>query len=70
VRLRAANRIYLDMADRSRRNPRNNFPDLVLRQRRVLRSAQNGKNLRSRSPAFLVPDQREVQGAAPAYTGS
>jgi hypothetical protein len=59
----------LDMADSSGRNPRKDLLDFVVRKRSMLRSAQHGEHVRRRSPAFLVPDQREIDFRSPRENG-
>jgi hypothetical protein len=61
------------MADRSWRNPGKDILDLVIRQRRTLRSAQDSEHVRSRSPTLLMSDQSEIDldsPPAPSYTGN
>ena len=50
----------LDMTDCSGRNPGKDVFDLIVRQRRTLRSAQDSEYVRSRSPTLLMPDQGEI----------
>src|SRR5260370_34467981 len=69
----AKDRSHVDMADCSRRNPWKDVLDLIVRQRRMLRSAQDSEYVRSRSPTFLMPDQSEIDlDSAPSasYTGN
>ena len=58
--LRIKDRAHLDMADHSGRNPRKDIPDLIVRQTRTLRSAQDSEYVRSRSPTLLMSDQSEI----------
>src|SRR5580693_6532631 len=61
------------MADYSGRNPGKNVLDLIVRQRRTLRAAQDSDHVRSRSPTFLMPDESEVDAhrtLSPDYTGN
>ncbi len=67
ARLRAGDRSDLDMADCSGRNPWKDVLDLVVRQRRMLRSAQDSEYVRSRSPTLLMPDQGEIDFATRAW---
>ncbi len=67
ARLRAGDRSDLDMADRSGRNPWKDVLDLVVRQRRMLRPAQDSEHVRSRSPTLLMPDQGEIEFAISAH---
>src|SRR5712692_5994138 len=53
-------RADLDMADRSGRNPWKDVLDFVVRQRRMLRPAQDSEYVRSRPPTLLMPDQSEI----------
>jgi hypothetical protein len=61
------------MADCSGRNPGKDVFDLVVRQRRTLRSAQDCEYVRSRSPTFLMADQSEIKfgwSRVADYTGN
>jgi len=49
------------------RDPWQDVPDLVVRQRRTLGSAQDCEHIRSRSPTFLMSDQGEIYFG---YTGN
>jgi hypothetical protein len=71
--LRADDRSDVDMTDGSGRNPRKDVLDLVVGQRRMLRSAQDSQYVRSRSPTLLMPDQSEIdvdRRPSPGYTGN
>jgi hypothetical protein len=73
VDLRADYRADLDVADCSGRNPGKDVPDLIVRQRRTLRSAQDSEYVRSRSPTLLMPDQGEIDfdgRPSSSYTGN
>jgi hypothetical protein len=61
------------MADCSGRNPWKDVLDLIVRQRRTLRSAQDSEYVRGRSPTLLMPDQSEIDlesPLSPSYTGN
>jgi hypothetical protein len=73
ARIPAGDRSGLDMADRSGRNPWKDVLDLVVRQRRMLRSAQDSEYVRGRSPTLLMPEQGEIDldsPPSPGYTGN
>jgi hypothetical protein len=50
----------VNVADGSGRNPREDIPDLLVRQRRVLWSAQHTDYGGGGSPTFLMADQSEI----------
>jgi hypothetical protein len=60
----SGDRSDVDMANCSGRNPRKDILDLIVRQRWMLRPAQDMEYVRSGFPTFLMPDQSEV------YTGN
>src|SRR5262249_33846983 len=73
ARLHPLDRSDIDMTECSRRNPRKDVLDLIVRQRRMLRSAHDSQHLRSRCPALLMSDQREIdlnRPPSPGYTGN
>jgi hypothetical protein len=53
------------MANRSWRNPGENLPDLIVRQRSKLAPAQHSQNICRRSPTLQMPNQSEIDSAAP-----
>lgn len=57
----ACDRCDLDMANCSGRNPWKDVLDLIVRQGRILRTAQDREYLRSCSPRFQMPDQGEIE---------
>ena len=64
--LRTDDRSDVDMTDGSGRNPWKDVLDLIVRQRRTLRSAQDSEYVRSRSPTLLMPDQSEIDVGRPS----
>ena len=65
---------YFNVADGPRRNPWQNVLDLVVGQRRKVRSAQNGDDVCGRSPTLLMPDEGEInrfdRSRTRGYTGN
>jgi hypothetical protein len=72
ARVRADNRADLDMTNGSGRNPGKDVLDLVVRNRRTLRSAQHRDYVGSGPPTFLMADEGEIERGLPwrVYTGS
>ena len=60
ARFRAGDGCNFDVTDCPGRDPGQNVPDLVIRQRRTLGSTKNREYIGSRSPTFLVPDQGKI----------
>jgi hypothetical protein len=61
------------MAHCSGGKPGKDVFDLIVGQRDTLGSAQDSENVRSRSPALLMPDQSEIgvdRPLSPGYTGN
>jgi hypothetical protein len=55
----------VDVTDRSGRNPGKDVFDLVVWERRMLGSSQDGEYVRGRSPTLLMPDEGEIDFATP-----
>jgi hypothetical protein len=73
ARLRTDDRSDLHMAHCSGGNPGKDVFDLIVGQSDTLGSAQDSENVRSRSPALLMPDQSEIdvdRPLSPGYTGN
>jgi hypothetical protein len=60
TRFRASDGCNFDVTDRPGRDPGQNVPDLVIRQRRTPGPTKDREDIGSRTPTFLVPDQSEI----------
>jgi hypothetical protein len=60
TRFRAGDGCNFDVTDRPGRDPGQDVPDLVIRQRRTLGPTKNREYIGSRTPTFLVPYQGKI----------
>jgi hypothetical protein len=60
MRFRAGDGCNFDVTDCPGRDPGQDVPDLVIRQRCTLGSTKNSEHVGSRTPTFLMPDQSEI----------
>jgi hypothetical protein len=60
MRFRAGDGCNFDVTDCPGRDPGQDVPDLVIRQRRTLGSTKDREYIGSRTPTFLMPDQSKI----------